>query len=85
MLALAAASATLSRWWKPVTPAIAVLPLKNLGADPNGSEFADGLTDELTRQLTMIRGLDVRSRTSSFVFKDRAVHLQEIGLQFLAD
>jgi eukaryotic-like serine/threonine-protein kinase len=85
LLVLVAAGATLSRWWKPVTPAIAVLPLKNLGADPSDSDFADGLTDELTRQLTMIRGLDVRSRTSSFVFKDRAVNLREIGRQLRSD
>ena len=64
-------------------PAIAYRS-ENLGADPNGSEFADGLTDELTRQLTMIRGLDVRSRTSSFVFRTgRSIY--EIGRQLRAD
>ena len=85
LLLIAAAGVTLVRWWKPTKPVIAVLPWKNLSADPNGNDFADGLTDELTRQLTMIQGLDVRSQTSSFVFKDRAITLQQIGRQLRSD
>jgi TolB-like protein/predicted Ser/Thr protein kinase len=85
LLLTVATGVVLVRWAKPVKPAIAVLPWKNLGADPNGNDFADGLTDELTRQLTMIQGLDVRSRTSSFAFKNRAVNLPQIGRQLRAD
>jgi serine/threonine-protein kinase len=85
VMILGGAMLTRSWWGKPLPPAIAVLPLKNLGTDPSGGDFADGLTDELTRQLTMIRGLDVRSRASSFAFRDRAVNLQEMGRQLRAD
>ena len=46
--------------------AIAVLPLENTSHDPANDYFADGLTDELIRNLSIIDGLTVRSRTSSF-------------------
>jgi len=41
---------------------IAVLPLENLGHDPSNDYFADGLTDEIIRNLSVIEGLTVRSR-----------------------
>jgi TolB-like protein/predicted Ser/Thr protein kinase len=66
-------------------PSIAVLPLTNLGSDPNSNEFADGLTDEIIRQLTTIHGLEVRSRTSSFAFKDGPRNLRETGAQLHSD
>src|SRR4030095_10752136 len=52
--------------------AIAVLPLTNLGHDPAGDPFADGLTGELVRNLSVIDGLAVRSRASSLLFTERA-------------
>ena len=61
-------------------PIIAVLPLKNLSAEPNGY-FVDGLTDELIRNLAVIEGLQVRSRTSSFALGDQPRNLREIGEQ----
>ena len=68
---------------KPETspPVIAVLPFKNLSAEPDSEYFADGLTDELIRNLSLIEGLEVRSRTSSFVFKDKPRNLREVGEQ----
>jgi serine/threonine-protein kinase len=61
------------------TPVIAVLPFKNLGAEKESDYFADGLTDELIRNLSIIEGLEVRSRTSSFAFKDKPYNLREVG------
>ena len=45
-------------------PMLAVLPLENLNAEPGSEEFAEGLTDEIIRNLAVIDGLGVRSRTS---------------------
>lgn len=59
------------RWFRSETPAIAVMPFQNLSAEPDGEYFVDGLTDEIIRNLSVIDGLDVRSRTSSFVFKGK--------------
>ena len=52
-------------------PIIAVLPLQNLSDEPDSDYFVDGLTDEIIRNLAVIEGLEVRSRTSSFAFKGR--------------
>jgi TolB-like protein len=43
--------------------AIAVLPFKNLSSEPGSDYFSDGLTDEIIRNLSIIDGLQVRSRT----------------------
>lgn len=62
-------------------PVIAVLPLQNLSAEPDSDYFVDGLTDEIIRNLAVIKGLEVRSRTSSFAFKDKPRNLREVGQQ----
>jgi hypothetical protein len=72
--ALAAFVAATGWWWvqhKSEPVAIAVLPLTNLSRDPANEYFADGLTDEIIRNLSIIDGLAVRSQTSSFVFKGK--------------
>ena len=69
VLIVSASLASAPRWFRSGTPAIAVIPFENLSADPDGGYFVDGLTDEIIRNLSIIDGLDVRSRTSSFMFK----------------
>lgn len=71
-------------WREPRPITIAVLPLQNLGAGASSEEFADGLTTELIRHLATVPGLDVRSRTSSFVFKGRPRNLRDAGRQLQA-
>ena len=66
-------------------PVIAVLPLKNLSGEPESDYFVDGLTDEIIRNLAVIQGLQVRSRTSSFAFKDKPRNLREVGRQLGAN
>jgi adenylate cyclase len=65
--------------------AIAVLPLENLSHDPGSDYFADGLTDELIRNLSLIEGLSPRSRTSSFAFKGKPRNLREMGRELDTD
>jgi TolB-like protein/thioredoxin-like negative regulator of GroEL len=62
-------------------PVIAVLPFKNLSAAPDSGYFVDGLTGEIIRNLAVIEGMDVRSQTSSFFFKDKPRNLREVGDQ----
>jgi serine/threonine-protein kinase len=85
VLAVAAGFGSAPLWWTSETPTIAVLPFKNLSADPNNEYFVDGLTDEIIRNLSVIEGLDVRSRTSSFTFKDKARNLRDVGQQLAAN
>ena len=75
-------------WWRhrntePVT--IAVLPLESLSPDRANDYFADGLTDEIIRDLSVIEGLAVRSRTSSFAFRGKPVSLRDVAKQLNVD
>jgi TolB-like protein/Flp pilus assembly protein TadD len=76
-------------WWRlagasePIP--IAVLPLESLGEDSINSDFADGLTDEIIRDLSIIDGLAVRSRTSSLEFKGKPRNVREAGKQLNVD
>lgn len=75
-------------WWsqrRSAPIAIAVLPLENTGHDPANDYFADGLSDELIRNLSIIDGLSVRSRTSSFALKGKPHNIRDAGQQLHAD
>jgi TolB-like protein/Tfp pilus assembly protein PilF len=80
---------TASSWWwvrhKSAPIAIAVLPLNNQSDDPANNYFADGLTDEIIRNLSIIEGLAVRSQTSSFAFKGKPRNVREVGKQLDAE
>jgi len=76
-------------WWRlqhqnsPIP--IAVLPLVNLSQDPANDYFADGLTEEVIRNLSILDGLAVRSQTSSFAFKGKQRDVHEAGKQLGVD
>ena len=88
MAAILAIAAIALGWWRLHSRqalTIAVLPLDNLSHDPANDYFADGLTDELIRNLSLIEGLAPRSRTSSFAFKGRSRNVHEIAKALGAD
>jgi adenylate cyclase len=53
--------------------ALAVLPFANLSTDPEQEFFSDGLSEELIRVLSPVKGLRVTARTSAFQFKGTQV------------
>ena len=59
--------------------AIAVLPFRNLSADPENDYFCEGLAEELMNALAKLDALKVAARTSAFAFKDTAANVSEIG------
>ena len=61
------------------TPSIAVLPFRNLSADPENEFFADGMAEEIVGALSKIKALRVAARTSSFAFKGRSEDARVIG------
>src|SRR5215510_3599310 len=88
-LALLVVAVAAVNWWPsrlqnaPIP--IAVLPLVNLNQDPANDYFADGLTGELIRNLSLIEGLTVRSETSSFTFKGKPQKARDVGRELEAD
>jgi adenylate cyclase len=60
-------------------PAIAVLPFRNIGSDPDQEYFSDGLTEDIINGLARFRWFPVISRNSTFQFKNSPLDLREIG------
>ena len=60
-------------------PSIAVLPLTNMSGDPGQDYFSDGLTEDIITELARFSSLSVIARNSTFVYRDRAVNLVEVG------
>jgi serine/threonine-protein kinase len=70
--------------WRPDASgprSVAVLPLDNVGNDPENEAYSDGMADELTSRLGKVEGLEVAPRTSAFSFKGRGLTATEIGHQ----
>jgi serine/threonine protein kinase/tetratricopeptide (TPR) repeat protein len=61
------------------SPSVAVLPFRNLSAEPENEFFADGVTEDVIAQLSKVRALKVISRSSVMPFRKREQSLQEIG------
>ena len=66
-------------------PSIAVLPLVNMSGDPQQEFFADGLTEDLITELSRFHDLLVISRNSTFVYKGKAVKMQEVARELGVD
>ena len=60
-------------------PSVAVLPFRNLSADPENEYFADGITEDVIAQLSKVRTLKVISRASVMSFKEGEQGLHEIA------
>jgi serine/threonine-protein kinase len=64
---------------EPAKKSIAVVPLTNMSADPENEYFSDGMTEEIINALAKVPGVQVASRTSSFVFKGKELDVRQIG------
>jgi adenylate cyclase len=66
---------------RPAPPrlSIVVLPFKNLSSDSSQDYFADGVTENLTTDLSRIRNSFVIARNTAFTFKDKAVDAKQIA------
>ena len=63
----------------PEKPSIAVLPFQNMSGDPEQDYFADGISEDIITALSKLSQLLVIARNSSFTFKGKTAHVQEIG------
>ena len=58
---------------------IVVLPFTNLSGDPSQDYFADGITENLTTDLSRIRNSFVIARNTAFTFKGKNIDTKEIS------
>jgi TolB-like protein/Tfp pilus assembly protein PilF len=63
----------------PNRPSIAVLPFQNMSDDSQQEYFADGMVEEIITGLSRMRGLFVIARSSSFIYKGKAIDVKQIG------
>ena len=58
---------------------IVVLPFTNLSNDPEQQYFADGITEDLTTDLSQMPRMFVISRTTAFTYRNKPVDTKQIG------
>lgn len=66
---------------KPVRLSIVVLPFTNVSGDPAQEYFSDGITDEVTAQLSRIRGSYVIGRDTAFRYKGKEIDVRSLGVE----
>jgi TolB-like protein/class 3 adenylate cyclase/Flp pilus assembly protein TadD len=66
---------------QPIAPrlSIIVLPFSNLSNDPEQQYLADGITEDLTTNLSRIAHMFVISRNTAFTYKDKPINTRQIG------
>jgi TolB-like protein/class 3 adenylate cyclase/tetratricopeptide (TPR) repeat protein len=73
----------------PVGNSIAVLPFVDLSPEGDREYFADGISEEILNVLARIPDLQVTSRSSSFKFKGKDVHIptvaEKLGVAFVLE
>ncbi|PWK58770.1 winged helix-turn-helix domain-containing tetratricopeptide repeat protein [Silicimonas algicola] len=69
----------------PILPVIAVLPFSNIDDDPAQQYFVDGLTEDITTDLSRVSGLSMISSASTFALRDVMGTPVEIAHQLGAD
>jgi TolB-like protein len=63
----------------PDKPSIVVLPFVNMSTDPEQEYFSEGITEDITTDLSRLSNLFVIARNSAFTYKGKAVRVEEVG------
>ena len=63
----------------PDKPSIAVLPFNNISDDPDQRYFAEGISEDITTELSRFHSLFVISRNTSFTYRGDTVNAQQVG------
>ncbi len=68
-----------SRAFSDSIDSLAVLPLANIGNDPNAEYLSDGITENIINTLARVPGLKVMARSTVFRFKNKNADPLEVG------
>ena len=63
----------------PDKPSIVVLPFANMSEDPKQEYFSDGITEDITTDLSKISSLFVIARNSAFSYKGKSPKVQDVS------
>jgi adenylate cyclase len=63
----------------PDKPSIAVLPFQNMSGDSEQDYFADGMVEDIITGLSRIKWIFVIASNSSFVYKNKAIDVRQVG------
>ena len=58
---------------------VCVLPFANMSGDPEQEYFSDGISEDITTDLSKVSALGVIARNTAFTFKGRSVNVREIS------
>jgi adenylate cyclase len=58
---------------------IVVLPFENLSGDPNDNYAAQGITEDITTDLSKIPGMFVIARETAFTYQGKAIDVRKVG------
>ena len=78
-LLIGVASLYLTFWRGEPFDSLAVLPLANVGKDPDTEYLSDGITESLINRLSQVPQLRVKGRNSVFRYKGRETDAQAVG------
>jgi len=74
---------------EPPGPSIAVLPFNNMSGDDDQEYFSDGISEDITTDLSKLPGLLVIARNSAFAYKGRSVKItdicRELGVRYVLE
>ena len=70
-------------------PSIAVLPFENMSGDAEQEYFSDGISEDITTDLSKLSGLLVVARNSAFAYKGKPANVtditRELGVRYLLE
>jgi adenylate cyclase len=64
---------------QPKTISICVLPFQNMSGDAEQEYFSDGISEDITTDLSKVSALEVTARNTAFTFKGRSVDVCDVA------
>jgi adenylate cyclase len=66
---------------QPVRASICVLPFVNMSGEPEQEYFSDGISEDITTDLSKVSALEVVARNTAFAFKGQNPDVQQVAKQ----